>query len=29
LERLRSLTMNDLDERYEDFRLMQQFEVIE
>jgi sugar/nucleoside kinase (ribokinase family) len=29
LERLRTLTMNDLDERYEDFRLMQQFEVIE
>jgi sugar/nucleoside kinase (ribokinase family) len=28
LERLRSLTMNDLDQRYEDFRLMQQFEVI-
>lgn len=28
LERMRTLTMNDLDERYEDFRLMQQFEVI-
>jgi sugar/nucleoside kinase (ribokinase family) len=28
LERLRNLTMNDIDQRYEDFRLMQQFEVI-
>lgn len=28
LERLRTLTMNDLDGRYEDFRLMQQFELI-
>jgi cytidine kinase len=29
LERLRSLTQNDIDRRYENFRLMQQFEVIE
>jgi sugar/nucleoside kinase (ribokinase family) len=28
LERLRTLTMNDIDQRYEDFRLMQQFEVL-
>jgi cytidine kinase len=29
LERLRTLTQNDIDGRYESFRLMQQFEVIE
>jgi sugar/nucleoside kinase (ribokinase family) len=29
LERLRTLTQNDIAGRYEDFRLMQQFEVIE
>lgn len=28
LERLRTLSQNDIAERYEDFRLMQQFEVI-
>jgi len=28
LERIRTLTMNDVDVRYEDFRIMQQFEVI-
>jgi len=29
LERLRTLTQNDIAGRYEDFRLMQQFEIIE
>ncbi len=29
LERMRTLTMNDVDERFEDFRLMQQFELID
>jgi sugar/nucleoside kinase (ribokinase family) len=29
LERLRTLTQNDIDERYENFRVMSQFEVIE
>jgi sugar/nucleoside kinase (ribokinase family) len=29
LERMRTLTMNDIDQRYESFRLMQQFEVID
>lgn len=28
LERMRTLSMNDVDVRYEDFRIMQQFEVI-
>ncbi|MEQ1859360.1 MAG: PfkB family carbohydrate kinase [Chthoniobacteraceae bacterium] len=29
LERMRTLAMDDVDQRYEDFRLMQQFELIE